>query len=290
MNKNQVLIVGFGKLANKIAVRLQQQNRELTALVRHAEMAETLRADNIKPLLADLADADSLSSIDVSGSEVYFFAPPSRQDDSDHHMSNFLSAIKQQPAKKILYISTTAVYGNSHGDWVSESSVTEPTTARGRRRLDAEQQLIAFSEQYDVPIVILRVSGIYGSDRLPLRQLESGRPVLIDEDSGYTNRIHVEDLANVCLIAMERGAGIYNVSDGNPGTMAEYFISLAEVLGYPIPERISLAEAREIMSPEMMSYLVESRRLDSTRLREELGVELMYPGLAAGIRQIVESR
>ena len=281
-----VLIVGYGKLAKHILPILQGQGRQIYALTRRTELAEELSDSGITPLLADLAVPASLDVLNTAHQEIYFLAPTTRDDVTDRHMRNFLNAIQGQGPKKILYISTTAVYGNQHGDTVNEQSPTEPSNDRGKRRLDAEQALQKFAIENNLPVVILRVGGIYGPDRLPLRQLQSARPVLINEDSGYTNRIHVDDLANICVTAMERGEGIYNVSDGQPGTMAEYFITLAEALGYPIPERISLAEARKIMSPEMMSYLEESRRMDVSRLLEELGIELMYPDLASGIEQI----
>lgn len=289
MKKSNV-ILGFGGLARKVAEQCLSAGDEVAGLARSQTLATSLNELGVEFIPADLDRPETLAQLDVENRQIYFFAPPSRQDDSDHHMRNFLAAIAGQKAEKILYISTTAVYGNSHGNWVNEASPVAPTTARGHRRRDAEQQLQKYATENNVPVVILRVGGIYGPDRLPLRQLESGRPVLIDEDSGFTNRIHVDDLANICITAMERGEGIYNVSDGIPGTMAEYFISLAEALGYPVPERITLDQAREIMSPEMMSYLEESRRLDVTRLKEELGVEFRYPDLESGIRQIVESR
>jgi nucleoside-diphosphate-sugar epimerase len=240
----------------------------------------------IRPVVADLDDPASLAGLAVQGSEVYFFAPPSSSDERDHRMRNFLAAIDGQSPRKVVYISTTGVYGNSHGAWVNEQSPTRPNTDRGKRRLDAERQLLAYGSAHGVPVVVLRVGGIYGPGRLPLRQLESARPVLTEEDSGYTNRIHADDLAMICTVAMQRGEGIYNVSDGRPGTMAQYFTELAEALGYPIPERVSLEKAREVLPPAMMSYLEESRRLDTTRLMEELRVELRYPDLASGIESI----
>ena len=286
MASSTVMIIGFGKVARWVVDRLKTTDKKITALMRDTTQSDSLRSVGIDVIHADLNVPDSLKALDVNDREVYFFAPPSRSDDSDHHMRNFLAAIKRQAPRKILYISTTAVYGNSHGDWVTESAPTVPTTERGLRRQDAEQQLQIYAAEKNIPFVILRVGGIYGPDRLPLRQLESGRPVLNDEDSGYTNRIHADDLAGICVTAMEKGEGIYNVSDGKAGTMAEYFIALAEALGYPIPDRISLEQAREIMSPEMMSYLEESRRLDVSRLLDELGVVLRYPDLASGIAQI----
>ena len=285
----RILIIGFGDIARRVAARLRADGREVSGLVRRPEAVEELKALGLGPVVADLDDAASLAALEVEGSEVYFFAPPSSSDELDHRMRNFLAALGTQRPGKIVYISTTGVYGNSHGAWVDEHTPTRPNTERGKRRLDAEQQLQAYGRASRVPVAILRVGGIYGPGRLPLRQLESARPVLTEEDSGYTNRIHADDLAMICTVAMERGEGIYNVSDGQPGTMAQYFIELASELGYPVPQRISLAEARKVLPPAMLSYLEESRRLDTRRLREELRVELKYPDLSSGIESIKAS-
>ncbi|MBD3610193.1 MAG: NAD-dependent epimerase/dehydratase family protein [Gammaproteobacteria bacterium] len=284
------VIAGYGGLARHMLESCLERYEYVTAMARSAAEDARHNKNGVEFLSMDLDEPSSLSALDVEHKEVFFFVPPSRRDDHDWRMRNFLSAIGSQLPAKILYISTTAVYGNSHGELVSEQSPTTPTTVRGQRRLDAEQQLQEYARRHNVPIVILRVGGIYGADRLPLRQLESARPVLLEQDSGYTNRIHVDDLASICLAAMARGEGIYNVSDGQPGTMADYFIALASALDYPVPRRISLQEARQIMSLEMMSYLEESRRLDVSRLMNELGVSLKYPDLQAGIRQIIKYR
>ena len=283
---DRVWIIGFGDIARRVARRLLDQGKAVTGLVRRTEAAKELKAMGVQSVAADLDEAVSLMTVAVNAADVYFFAPPSSVDENDWHMRNFLAAITGQRPRKILYISTTGVYGNSHGAWVNEQTPTNPNTDRGKRRLDAEQHLQAYGARNNIPVVILRVGGIYGPGRLPLRQLESGRPVLTDEDSGYTNRIHADDLAMICTEAMERGEGIYNVSDGKPGTMAQYFTDLAEALGYPIPERISLEEARDVLPAGMLSYLEESRRLDTTRLMDELKVELQYPDLASGIESI----
>lgn len=286
----RVWLIGFGDIAERVAQRLVAEGQEVHGMLRRAERAEELKLMGVEPVVADLDDASSLDGLDLGGAEVYFFAPPSSSDEQDHHMGHFLQALADRNPRKILYISTTGVYGNSHGAWVNEQSPTRPNTERGKRRLDAERQLLAYGSSHGIPVVVLRVGGIYGPGRLPLRQLESARPVLTEEDSGYTNRIHADDLAMICTVAMQRGEGIYNVSDGHPGTMAQYFTELAGALGYPLPERISLEKAREVLPTGMLSYLEESRRLDTTRLKEELGIQLQYPDLASGIESIKASQ
>jgi nucleoside-diphosphate-sugar epimerase len=134
-------------------------------------------------------------------------------------------------------------------------------------------------------VVILRVTGIYGPGRLPVNQLTSGQPVLDERLASLTNRIHADDLVRVCLAAAERGedGDIFNVSDGHPGTMTEYFNAAADLLGLPRPRQVSWEEAQQVMSPLMFSYVSESRRLDNRKMREKLGVTLRYPTLAEGM-------
>jgi nucleoside-diphosphate-sugar epimerase len=137
-----------------------------------------------------------------------------------------------------------------------------------------------------VPVIVLRVGGIYGPGRLPIERLRQALPVLRPEESLPGNRIHADDLAAACVAAGERGRAdaIYNVSDGQDSTMTEYFFAVADALGLPRPPTVSLAEARGRLSQVMLSYLTESRRLDNRRMREELGVVLQYPDLASGLR------
>ncbi|RMG54962.1 MAG: hypothetical protein D6717_08760 [Gammaproteobacteria bacterium] len=147
---------------------------------------------------------------------------------------------------------------------------------------------MTWSAQTGVPVVRLRVGGIYAPDRLPEERLRAGRiRVLCPEDAPWSNRIHADDLAACCIAAAERGrnGGLYNASDGHPTTMTDYFYRVADCLGLPTPPcvRMEEAEAEGGLSPEMLSFVRESRRLDNRRMREELGVQLRYPELEAGL-------
>jgi nucleoside-diphosphate-sugar epimerase len=178
---------------------------------------------------------------------------------------------------KIVYLSATSVYGDTGGAVVTEQSPTEPASAMGKRSLDAEQLFQAFGRRHAIPVVILRISAIYGKGRLPLMQINQGQPLLREELAKPSNRIHVDDLAQVCLAALDRGTGIYNVSDGHPASMTAYFNACADALQKPRQPQIDLDEARRVMPPLLFTYFMESRVVDNQRMLQDLGITLRYP-------------
>jgi len=188
-------------------------------------------------------------------------------------------------------MSATSVYSETRGGTVTESSATNPSSAMGKRRLDAEAAFREYGAATGVATIILRVSGIYGPGRLPLMQISQGQPLLREEESGLSNRIHADDLAHICRAAAEKGqdGDIFNISDGHPSSMTTYFNACADALGYPRQPQISMEEARRIMSPLMFSYVSESRVVDNTRMQELLGISLHYPTIAEGLAVSVEN-
>ena len=117
------------------------------------------------------------------------------------------------------------------------------------------------------------------------RALERAEPVLDPGESPYSNRIHADDLVRVCRAAARstHDYRVYNVADGSPSTMSDYFFRVADALELPRPPTIDRALAQKTLSAGMLSYLSESRRMDNARLREELGVRLLYPDLDSGL-------
>ena len=177
------------------------------------------------------------------------------------------------------------MYGDCQGEWVNESRPLNPQTTRGQRRVHAERLAYGFGEQYSIPVVALRVPGIYGPGKLPLARLQSGTPVLAPEFSPWSNRIHVHDLVTACLAAARKvdPAPVYNVSDGHPTTMADFFFQVADAHGLPRPPTLTRDAAERQLSGEMLSYLAESKRIDNTLMKENLGVVPDYPNLASGL-------
>jgi nucleoside-diphosphate-sugar epimerase len=160
-----------------------------------------------------------------------------------------------------------------------------PQTDRARRRVDAEHQLALWCSEHGVALVILRVPGIYAADRLPLERLRAGTPVLREEDDVYTNHVHAEDLASIVVRALEDAApgGTYNASDDSEIRMGDWFDLVAQRAGLPRPPRIARAEATGRISPELLSFMSESRRLANRRMKENLGVRLRFPTVFEGV-------
>ncbi len=285
-----VFLVGCGYVGRHVARCLQAQGRAVTALARSDESVRLLHAQGLQAVRGDLDFPASLVVLPVQAALVYYFVPPPSAGSIDPRMGNFLQAITPAtcPAR-IVFISTSGVYGDCLGEWVTEDRPPRPDSDRAHRRLDAEQQLRAWGESHAVTVVILRVPGIYGPGRLPEKRLRAGDPVLLEKESPWSNRVHIEDLVRACLAAGERDrpAAVYNISDGHPTTMTDYFNRVAEALGLKRPAQITRAQAHTELSAGMQSYLAESKRLDNRRMREELGVEPRYPDLVQGLAACV---
>ncbi len=281
-----VLIIGCGDIGHRVAAIEQGEGNRVAALARSDKSARSLKDQNIEPIRGDLDNPRSLQGLQTKGTLLYYFAPPPPGGTTDPRMEAFVSAL-QPPGlpERVALISTTGVYGDCGGAWITENRRPNPQSDRARRRLDAENTLLRWSEATGVPVVVLRVAGIYGPGRLPEKRLRSGEPVLREDDSPWSNRIHADDLARTCFAAARTGrlGATYNVSDGHPSTMTDYFFRVADLLGIPRPPTITMEEARRLLSPGMLSYLAESKRIDNRRMREELGIEPLYPTLESGL-------
>lgn len=280
-----MLIIGCGYIGRALGVRSLLAGQPVTGLVSSLRSSLQLDKIGISSVVRDLDQP--AGPLPLAGHpQVFYCAPPPPDGVHDPRISLLLEAlITQGHTPRIVYISTTGVYGDCQGEWVDETRPIQATTDRARRRADAETKLLDWSGQGGGEVIILRVAGIYGPGRLPLERLRSGSPMLREAEAPWSNRIHAEDLVSVCLAAMERGQNgqVYNVSDGTPGNMAEYFNTLADLVGLDRPPAVSLSEARKVLPAGLLSYLQESRRIDNRKMLQELGVVLRYATLAEGL-------
>lgn len=286
----RALIVGCGDVGLRVAQRLHALGREVTGVVRTDQSAIALKRAGLTPLLIDLdAEALPLLAPATAVSLLFWFAPPQNTGDRDQRLRRFLEA-NRATKLRIVYISTSGVYGDCGGRWIDEDAPLQPISPRAKRRLDAERALAEWGGDH----VILRVPGIYGPGRLPIERLQKQLPVVRNEESPYTNRIHSDDLAEAALHAAAYGptATAYNISDGNPTTMCDYFTRCAGLLGMPAPPQISMEEAQRVFTPAMWSFMEESKRLKNQRMIDILGFTPRYPDLASGLAYClaIESR
>jgi hypothetical protein len=283
----RLLIAGCGDIGLRVARLASAAQVPTAALVRSADRAEQLQEQGLTAHLGDLDGTRPLRDIPFAGSTVLYLVPPPGGGHLDPRIRVFCGSVEPgEEPRKIVYLSTSGVYGDCAGALVTEESPTNAQTMRARRRLDAESILRAWTRHRGIALVVLRVTGIYGPGRLPLQRLRQGHPVLREEEAPFTNRIHADDLAQVCWAAAVKGedGDIFNVSDGQPGTMTEYFNAVADAGGLPRPPQVSIDEAKMVMTPTMLSYLEESRRMDNRRMLDKLDVQLKYTDLTAGIR------
>lgn len=279
-------IVGCGDIGRRVARLEMTAGRSVAALARSETTAARFERENIRPVTGDLDVPASLENLPSPVRTLYYFAPPPATGTDDPRLRALLEALDPAvPPSRLVYISTSGVYGDCRGDWVDEDRSPAPRTDRARRRLAAERRLRAWSERHGTTCVVLRVPGIYGPGRLPLERIRQGVPVVYERESPYSNRIHADDLAAACLAAagQDRPGWIYNVSDGHPTTLTDYFYRVADLFDLPRPPAISLTEARRALGPNLLSFLEESRRLDNRRMINELEVSLRYPDLASGL-------
>jgi len=266
-----------------------EQGHRVWGVSRSEEGMSRLSSFGIEPVMGNLDDRDSLAALPTAGKAVIYLAPPPGGGPFDSRMRNFCAAVgPEKLPEKVVYISTSGVYGDCGGDWVTEETPVNPQTSRAQRRADAEQALQEWGREHGVSVAILRVTGIYGPGRLPLARIQQGHPVLSEDESPPTNRIHADDLAAVCLKALEKAedGDIFNVSDGQPGTMTQYFNAVCDILNLPRLPQVGMEEAKKVMNPMMLSYLTETRRMDNRKMIEQLGVTLMYPDLESGLKNV----
>jgi nucleoside-diphosphate-sugar epimerase len=255
-------------------------------MVRSPEHAARLESDELTTLVAAFDDPGALPEFHLNGTILFYLVPPPGGGVVDSRARNFLAHIAtQEKPLKIVYMSATSVYSEAGGCTVTEDSPAAPDSAMGKRRLDAEKAFLDYGAITAVPVVILRVSGIYGPGRLPLTQISQGQPLLHEDESGPSNRIHADDLAALSVAAAEKGENgeIFNISDGNPSSMTAYFNACADALRLPRQPQVTLDEARTVMSPLMFSYVSQSRIVDNRRMMERLGVTLRYTNLTVGL-------
>lgn len=282
-----MLIIGCGDVGLRM-VRLLKRRWRIFALTRSVDRCAQLREEGVIPVMGDLDYPESLERIAGLAQDVMHLAPPPSSGASDPRTANLVRALSKRGSlpQRLVYLSTSGVYGDCNGAMVDETRRVMPGTDRARRRLDAERRLRSWGADAAVQVSILRTPGIYAAERLPLARLARGTPALVADQDPYTNHIHADDLARIAIAALVRGGGgrIFNASDDSVLKMGEYFDLVAEHFSLPPPPRVEWGVAVENIPEPMLSFMRESRRLSNGRLKRELRIRLQFPVVENGVR------
>ncbi|MEP7138300.1 MAG: SDR family oxidoreductase [Caldimonas sp.] len=286
-----LLIVGCGDVGLRVA-RLLVGRWRIVALTSSATRRSALRAAGIVPLVGDLDRPATIHRLANLADAVLHLAPPAAQGTRDVRTANLVRALARSTRlRRLVYGSTTGVYGDCGGALVDETRALRPASDRARRRVDAEARVRWLGRAAGIAVTVLRIPGIYALDREggdPRERVRRGAPVLAREEDVFTSHIHADDLARACAAAIHRGGRgrAIHVVDDTELKMGDYFDHVADRFGLGRPPRLSRAEAEKILSPMQMSFLSESRRLSNTRMKGELRLALRHPTVAEGLSSV----
>ena len=285
----RVLIVGCGDVGLRVAGLLKASSR-LMALTSSSQRVETLQRSGITPMLGDLDKPQTLRRLAGVATHVVHMAPPPLEGHTDPRTRALVLALRLRSLpSSMVYGSTTGVYGDCEGEWIDETRRLQPQTARAQRRVNAQDWVNHLGKSGYPRTQVLRIPGIYALDReggTPRERLLRGTPVLQAHEDVYTNHIHADDLARATVLALWRGRPLraMNVCDNTDMKMGDYMESVAKMWNLQEPARISREQAQLQLSPMVMSFLNESRRIRSVRLAQELGLRLLHPTVMDGLK------
>ncbi|MEM1235510.1 MAG: SDR family oxidoreductase [Pseudomonadota bacterium] len=269
-----LLSFGHGYSARALAHLLLPQEWRIIGTTRSPEKAEALKADGIE---ARVTPDENLTADIAVATHILMSAAPG--EGGDPFLSAYGAALSAAQPEWVGYLSTTGVYGDHGGAWVDEAAPLTPATKRGQMRVDAE----AAWQATGLEPHIFRLAGIYGPGRGPFSKVRAGTARRIIKQGQIFSRIHVEDIAQVLAasIAQPNPGAIYNVCDNDPAPPEDVIAHAAELLGLPLPPAVDFETAD--MTPMARSFYSESKRVRNDRIREELGVDLLYPSYKDGL-------
>jgi len=283
--KPRLLIIGCGDVGMRLLPMIRDRFR-VFAVTSQAQRLSELRDQGALGIVANLDYPEQLHRLRGLSDTIVHLAPPPAEGTTDQRTRHLVGILPR--GGRLVYVSTTGVYGDCGGDSFDETRPVAPKNSRAVRRVDAERVLRQWALRAHARLSILRVPGIYAADRLPLDRLRQGTPALTAEEDVYTNHIHADDLARIIALTLRRGAcqRVYHTVDASDMKMGEYFDIVADAFHLARPPRVSRPQLASQVSPMLLSFMSESRRLRNDRMQHELGVRLKHPTVASFLQQL----
>ena len=286
MNKKNILLIfGFGYTAKFMCQKFSKKNWEVFCTTRFKEKVKEIKSLNATPIFFD--DEEKIESVLSKNSYILSTAPP--ENSKDPVVENYGHLLKKnsERVKWAGYLSTTSVYGDKKGEWVTEDTELEPNLERSISRVAAENSWIKLGENLLIKTVIFRLAGIYGPGRSLVDRLMKDEDVyIVDKPAHLFNRIHVDDIVGAIEMAIssKSEAKIFNLSDDLPAKQLDVAKFAASLLKRKSPQTVSLES--DLVSEMARSFYKEEKKVSNTRLKDELGYKLVFPSFKEGLFSI----
>ena len=286
MNKINIFCFGFGQVAKSFVKKLKTEKIpfRLTTTSRQETQSKNFEDINYESFQFNEKkyDNDLTKNLDEADYILISIAPVNGE---DIVIKNFKERFKNKKFKWITYLSATSVYGDHGGEWVDETSQTNPTSINGIQRLKVEKNWIEFSQQCNLSLQIFRLSGIYSNQYNVLKRLKTGEVKIINKKNHFFSRIHVEDIANALFKSLDnfKKGEIYNISDDKPASNKEVIMYAIKLLGVNEPPTI---ETSEIESEMLKNFYKDSKKVSNKKMKNFFNFELKYPTYIEGLDYI----
>ena len=286
MNKINVFCFGFGQVAKSFVKKLKIEKIpfKLTTTSRQETQSKNFEDISYESFQFNEKKFDNnlIKNLDEADYILISIAPVNGE---DIVIKNFKEKFKDKKFKWITYLSATSVYGDHRGEWVDETSQTNPTSINGIHRLKVEKNWIEFSQQYNLSLQIFRLSGIYSNQYNVLKRLKTGEVKIINKKNHFFSRIHVEDIANALFKSLDnfKKGEIYNISDDKPASNKEVIMYGIKLLGVDEPQTI---EINEIESEMLKNFYKDSKKVSNKKMKKFFNFELKYPTYIEGLNYI----
>ena len=286
MKEINIFCFGFGQVAKNFIKKINSENLKVNLTVTSREKSKKKSFDDLEyksfQFTENSFDQKLVENLKSSDHILISIAPVNGE---DIVIKNFQNIFENSPAKWITYLSATSVYGNHNGNWVDENSNTNPTSTNGMVRLGIEKSWLNLAEKKNLPLQILRLSGIYSNQNNILIRLKEGNAKIINKKNQFFSRIHVEDIANILFKSLQKfkAKEIYNVSDDKPASSEEVILYGSKLLNTKKPETVELTS---IDSEMIKNFYKDSKKVNNKKIKEFLNYKLKYPTYVEGLNYI----
>jgi len=286
MNKINVFCFGFGQVAKSFVKKLKIEKIpfKLTTTSREETKSKNFEDINYQSFQFNEKKFDNnlIKNLNEADHILISIAPVNGE---DIVIKNFKERFKDKKCKWITYLSATSVYGDHRGEWVDETSKTNPTSINGIQRLKVEKNWIELSQQYNSPLQIFRLSGIYSNQYNVLKRLKRREVKIINKKNHFFSRIHVDDIANALFKSLDnfKKGEIYNISDDKPASNKEVIMYGIKLLGVDEPQTIEISE---IESEMLKNFYKDSKKVSNKKMKNFFNFELKYPTYIEGLDYI----